>query len=156
MVLSNNLKKNILLILSCLCMLAIFILSSFPAAASSEQSEAVMVLFSNFREGNFTPQVLDIIEFIIRKFAHILEFALLGGLWYGYFLHTSLSHNKKKTFAFLISVTYAISDEVHQYFVEGRAARVYDVAIDTIGVILGILAVMLICLIIKKRGKIAD
>lgn len=38
---------------------------------------------------------------------------------------------------FLITVAicflYAISDEIHQYFVPGRACRVFDVLIDTSG-----------------------
>jgi VanZ family protein len=37
-------------------------------------------------------------------------------------------------------VLYAVSDEVHQSFVAGRAGRPLDVAIDAVGVGLGIVA----------------
>jgi VanZ family protein len=40
--------------------------------------------------------------------------------------------------AFLIGVAYAITDEVHQHFVQGRHASPVDVAIDSAGILLGI------------------
>jgi VanZ family protein len=38
----------------------------------------------------------------------------------------------------LIGFLYAVSDEIHQYFVPGRAMQARDVLIDTSGVLLGI------------------
>ena len=38
----------------------------------------------------------------------------------------------------LIGFLYAVSDEIHQYFVPGRAMQARDVLIDTAGVLLGI------------------
>lgn len=38
----------------------------------------------------------------------------------------------------LIGFLYAVSDEIHQYFVPGRAMQARDVLIDTVGVLLGI------------------
>ena len=40
--------------------------------------------------------------------------------------------------AFIIGFFYAVSDEIHQYFVPGRAMQSQDVLIDTAGVFLGI------------------
>ena len=40
--------------------------------------------------------------------------------------------------AFIIGFFYAVSDEIHQYFVPGRAMQARDVLIDTAGVFLGI------------------
>ncbi len=40
--------------------------------------------------------------------------------------------------AFLLGVVYAASDEVHQHFVPGRHATPVDVAIDAVGVALGV------------------
>ena len=97
----------------------------------------------------------DTLQVLVRKTAHVLEFTVLGGLWYGYFLCTRLSFWKRLYLPFGISVLYALSDEVHQYFVPGRAARMYDVGFDTIGIILGIGAVWLISRWLeKKKGKL--
>ena len=41
-------------------------------------------------------------------------------------------------YAVILCMLYAVSDEVHQYFVPGRSAGVIDVVIDTVGSILGV------------------
>lgn len=43
--------------------------------------------------------------------------------------------------AFLASLAYAVSDEVHQLFVPGREAAVSDVVIDTIGILLALVLI---------------
>ena len=40
----------------------------------------------------------------------------------------------------LAGVAYAVTDEVHQHFIEGRHASAIDVALDAFGVALGIFA----------------
>jgi len=45
---------------------------------------------------------------------------------------------KNITFTLLISVLFAASDEIHQYFVPGRQCDIYDFLADTIGIILGL------------------
>lgn len=87
---------------------------------------------------------MNALEVVVRKAAHIIEFCILGALWYGFFYLSPNGRFKPTTAAFLVSLTYAVSDEVHQYFVPGRAARWYDVCFDTLGIILGILTVILI------------
>ena len=42
--------------------------------------------------------------------------------------------------ALALGALYAVSDEAHQTFVEGRVGAVLDVAIDTLGVLTGTLA----------------
>ena len=40
--------------------------------------------------------------------------------------------------AFLLAVAYAISDEIHQFFVPGRSCQIKDVLIDSCGAAVGI------------------
>ena len=42
--------------------------------------------------------------------------------------------------ALALGVLYAASDELHQAFVRGRHASPIDVAIDTVGLLIGLLA----------------
>ena len=51
---------------------------------------------------------------------------------------------------FLVCIVYALSDEFHQYFVLGRDASVLDIALDSVGAILG-LAVFRTYQMITKR-----
>jgi VanZ family protein len=68
---------------------------------------------------------------ILRKGAHVTEYAILGLLL--------LRAVGREVPAFVIGVAYAITDEVHQRFVQGRHASPIDVAIDSAGILLGIL-----------------
>ena len=74
---------------------------------------------------------LGVWDTILRKGAHVVEYAILGAL-----LLRALG---RETPAFLLGVAYAITDEFHQHFVAGRHASPVDVAIDSTGVLLGIL-----------------
>jgi VanZ family protein len=67
---------------------------------------------------------------VLRSFAHAAEFAVLGAL---------LSRATQMPWAALaLGSLYAVTDEVHQSFVTGRAGAPTDWAIDTAGVALGI------------------
>jgi VanZ family protein len=69
---------------------------------------------------------------LLRKAAHVSEFAVLGAL-----LYRALG---REVHALAAGVAYAATDELHQSFVSGRHASVVDVAIDAAGVAAGMLA----------------
>jgi VanZ family protein len=75
---------------------------------------------------------LGVWDTILRKCAHVTEYAILGLL-----LARALG---RETPAFLAGVAYAITDEIHQRFVSGRHASPVDVAIDSVGILIGVLA----------------
>jgi len=70
---------------------------------------------------------------VLRKGAHMLEFGLLWVLWWRAFAYG------RPGWAAAIAIVYAVSDEVHQSFVDGRVGSPVDVAIDAIGVLLAVL-----------------
>ena len=61
-----------------------------------------------------------------------------------------LKQNKRILTSLIVGVLYASSDEIHQYFVPGRSARVFDVMIDSAGVCLGICIVIFVLCIARK------
>jgi VanZ family protein len=69
---------------------------------------------------------------ILRKFAHGTEYAVLGALL--------VRAVRQPQFAFALGVLYATSDELHQTFVRGRHGSPVDVAIDAVGIALGLVA----------------
>ena len=71
-------------------------------------------------------------DYVLRKGAHMTEYAILFAL-----LMRALGREAP---AFALGVAYAISDEVHQHFVRGRHASPIDVAIDAVGLALGLVA----------------
>lgn len=74
-------------------------------------------------------------DFALRKIAHGLVFGILAILIY-IALPSSLKNTGKIVWASLLTFVYAIFDEVHQSFVDGRHGSVIDVSIDTIGVVI--------------------
>jgi VanZ family protein len=94
-------------------------------------------------------------DFILRKIAHILEFAILTFL-----LFRAMSSGKSGQsrsaligeiiYSAIIALFYAFSDEFHQFFVQGRQCSFRDVSIDSVG----ILIVASLCYI-KNRKKLS-
>lgn len=79
---------------------------------------------------------LGLWDLILRKLAHMGVFGLLTLLWW----RALLPHGGRPLLAAaLISLVYAITDEFHQTFVEGRSGSPVDVGIDAIGIGLAVL-----------------
>jgi VanZ family protein len=70
-------------------------------------------------------------DYVLRKCAHVTEYAILGAL-----LYRAIGRELP---AFLAGLAYAASDELHQHFVAGRHASPIDVVIDSVGVTIGLL-----------------
>jgi VanZ family protein len=70
-------------------------------------------------------------DMLLRKLAHTGEYAVLGLL-----LHRA---TERPGLAFVLGVAYAVTDEIHQAFVPGRHGAPLDVAIDAVGVLVGVL-----------------
>lgn len=75
-------------------------------------------------------------DFILRKGAHITEFAILFLLLEQAFLNYALSLKKALFWAFLLAILYAVSDEFHQSFIAQRVGSPTDMVIDCFGVML--------------------
>ena len=75
---------------------------------------------------------LGVWDLILRKLAHAAEYAILGAL-----LLRALGRELP---AVVAGIAYAASDELHQHFVPGRQAAALDLLIDSIGVLIGVLA----------------
>lgn len=87
----------------------------------------------------------------VRKIAHFSEFAILGVLVY--INVKDFKNNKTILLSCLISLIYAISDEIHQIFVPGRACTLIDVLIDFSGSLVGILFIHLMLKRWKKESQ---
>lgn len=144
-------KKIIFLILTVFWMFVIFSFSSKNASDSTVESMFITTRIIKFFVNNPPQSLLDITETIVRKTAHFTEFAILGVLSYNTLRSFGLSVAKSMA-AVLFCLVYAISDEVHQYFVPGRACRVFDMFIDTLGSSFGVF----ICALAGKIRKGTD
>jgi len=77
----------------------------------------------------------EALDAFVKKLAHAGVFALLFMLFSrAWRRHLPLS--RSLDVSWLLTAAYAVSDELHQSFVPGRHARLYDVAIDVGGALL--------------------
>ena len=80
------------------------------------------------------------LDFVVRKLGHMGVFGILALLSWRALAGTT-AWRRPWAWAFALAVLYAASDEFHQGFVAGRHLSVLDVAIDTTGALLALVAV---------------
>lgn len=154
--------RIILIILTLAVMGVIFMLSADTAEESNEKSEVISdsIVYRILASFDLTDaqieKVINTTFVLVRKTAHFAEYAGLGFM----LAAVCVSFYKKRAATILISqiigTLYAVSDEVHQYFVPGRSCQISDMAIDSCGVFFGIIFLLLVCLLylkIKQRKK---
>lgn len=124
-------------------MIFIFIMSNTNGNDSSSQSNFfanIILQFINIDKETLT--------FLIRKVAHMSEYAILA--LFTYYALIKIAFNKRIIFqiTFLISFLYACSDEFHQLFISGRSGQFTDVLIDSTGCL-----IMLLFLYLWQKRK---
>ncbi len=90
-------------------------------------------------------------QFIARKLAHFTTYFMLGVSVLTAIYTYSIKHWLKYFISLLICLLYAVSDEIHQYFVPGRGPKITDVMLDFAGSVTGVLLVTLIIAVFSKR-----
>ena len=90
-------------------------------------------------------------EKIIRKLAHYTIYTVGGFLIMNYAYTTNLKAKEKAFYSIVFGAGYAVTDELHQFFMPGRSARIFDVGIDTLGVITGIAIYIMIRQTLEKH-----
>jgi VanZ family protein len=132
--------RRILIVMLVIWMISVFGLSNQNGEASGNLSMKV----ANFFAHGDTVEAENI-EPIIRKVAHMTEYAVGGMIFYGITLTYPKLTTKKRVFISVIfAVLYASSDEVHQLYISERNGSIKDVIIDTCGALLGIGGVYII------------
>lgn len=153
---ADSKKRFLYLIPVVIWMIFIFYMSGKTGQESSGQSGKISLFITNLLEKvrQDSPQEMqnlqDILELVIRKAAHMTEYAILFLLSYLAMVKISMSQSRfyNRSIAVLISLLYACSDEMHQLLVPGRSGRMIDVGIDMAGVL-----IVLICMILSKNTK---
>jgi len=67
------------------------------------------------------------------KLAHTAAYGVLASLIYVALKKGNVNKHHVVALAFTISFLYGVSDEIHQYFVQGREVELFDIVADGIG-----------------------
>lgn len=90
--------------------------------------------------------------FIERKGAHVVEYAILMLLSFNFFRRSFTRESLSRVL--LVSASFALmygaTDELHQYFVPGRGAKLTDVLIDGGGILL---ATSVLALFMRNKNR---
>ncbi len=158
-------KQIILWICLVLWMSVIFMFSAQNGEDSAELSggiteQVIKIMVEDYEEMTPVQQenVQNNVSFIVRKTAHFTEYAILGAilvLLVG--TYTSLL-KWRMLISWCAGTVYAMTDEFHQTFSDGRSPKVFDVCVDSAGVIFGVAIMLAFCYIAidkRKRKKLS-
>ncbi|MCI8506425.1 MAG: VanZ family protein [Lachnospiraceae bacterium] len=134
-------RRWIFLALSLLWMAVIFYFSGQSGSESGALS-------------GFLSELLGLPDWVVRKGAHMAEYAALGFFLAGFFL--TFPGKRMWLPAWGTAVLYAASDEIHQMFSDGRGPAVRDVCIDAAGAVIGVAAMCLITVFFRRRRNKPD
>lgn len=126
-------------------MIFIFIMSHTNGNDSSNQSNFIAEIILKFIDID-----VETLTFLIRKAAHMSEYAILLLLIY-YGLSNTITYKYNLLTSLATTFIYACSDEFHQLFIPGRSGQLKDVLIDTSGGL-----VMLLIIYLWQRKKSID
>lgn len=136
--------RIILFILVIACAATIFYLSSQVAEDSNGTSYSLLDFLGLSKELNS----------IIRETAHGIEYLGFAALICAFLRSMDIEVLKSIIFSVLIGIAYAVTDEIHQIFVPGRAFELFDICIDSAGAAIGaLLMTAFIAVIFRKSRK---
>ena len=129
-------KQRLYIIATVFVTLFIFGNSMLSAELSTILSDFVVNLLRGGAGADSGNTDISQLVVIVRKTAHILEFALQGFLLAGCF---SKPFKKRTVYTLFFGLITACTDEFIQLFSEGRAAMIQDVGFDFSGTVIGLL-----------------
>jgi VanZ family protein len=106
---------------------------------SAEQTSRFLTPFLRWLDPNISPATIAQVHLLVRKAAHVMEYAILTGLLFRALRSQITGFWVRATVAFVPALLFACVDEYHQSFVPSRTSSLGDVCIDCLGAILGIL-----------------
>lgn len=155
--------KAFKLVLIIIWMVIVFLFSNQPGEKSTDTSMGFTkrIVTAFVSKTNLQPEekdkLIEKLEPIARKLAHYTLYTIGGVLIINFINTFEIGKRKKILISIIIGFIYAVTDEFHQFFIEGRSASINDVAIDTLGVITGIvvfLAFFKLCKVKNRTQKI--
>jgi len=152
----NLIFKRVLFLI--MLVIAFYIIFNFSAqdgeisgSLSRKVTEFIVELVSKIKTMDVTRKLyyIEKLHPIIRKLAHFGVYTVVGFSIMGFMCTFDIRNIFKLLISFSIGVTYAVSDEIHQYFTPGRNASALDVCIDSLGVLTGIFILIILIVFVE-------
>ncbi|KYD11305.1 VanZ family protein [Saccharococcus caldoxylosilyticus] len=142
----TNIQRWIPVIVWCMI---IYCFSEFSLFTGENTKLILDMILSYLPFGGGKEEGPSLLNFIVRKLAHLTEYGILAVL-----VWRALSPKRTAyAGAWLFATLYAMTDEWHQSFEPGRTATPKDVAIDSCG---ALIALMVTFFCMRRRKKKHD
>ena len=146
---NKSIFKKIYFGVSLIIVIALLILIFCLSHESGEDSTETSGWFTNLLNFIFP---FELSEAFVRTMAHFSEFACLS-----FFVNNLFVAKKEKlcpVIACALSFIYAVTDEIHQIFVPGRACQFQDMMVDLAGIVSGMAVYVVIYALVKKLATL--
>ena len=136
----------------------IFAMSNETAIESSGRSTGLVRRFigtfvSLFGGDPEDASLIDLLEYYVRKAAHMFIFFVLSTLVFSFLSTCSMRLRSRSVCTLAFCLLYCLSDEIHQLFVDGRSGNLFDVCVDMGGVTVGLACSIVVVFIIRRIKK---
>ena len=138
------------IVITVIVMAVIFVHSAMPGDASTAESDVIVL-----RILKFSGMDHDFVSFLVRKAAHCAVYMVLGGCLMLNVIDLAkwkairaagldaagvdaVRPPRMRMLAWAAGTVYAATDELHQSFVAGRNGSLFDVCLDSVGVLVGV------------------
>ena len=152
----NLIFKRVLFLI--MLVLAFYVIFNFSAqdgeisgSLSRKVTEFIVEIVSKIKTMDISRKIhyIEKLHPIIRKLAHFGVYTVVGFSVMGFMCTFDMKNIFKVIISFCIGVAYAITDEIHQYFIPGRSAEILDVCIDSAGVLTGIFILIILIIFLE-------
>ncbi len=155
------LLRATLLLLILLDAALIFAFSAQDGDASTQQVDKVESAVTDTFIPDYNPEkpvaertwIDENLTLLLRKSAHVILFGTLGALIFLFLLTWKGDVLSRYLTSLLLTLLYAVSDEIHQVFVAGRSGRFTDVLIDMGGALVFTTVIFLMVKLIRRKEE---
>jgi VanZ family protein len=121
----------------------LLIFSASTDMLSTQRTSRFIGPFLRWFSPDISESTVKQVQLVIRKIAHLTEYAILAGLLWRAFRKPQTNDSRpwswrQAGWAWAFTALYAVTDEVHQSFVASRHGSPWDVLIDITGAALGV------------------
>ena len=117
---------------------------------SAQNTGSILEAVTTALFGRLDPHTFETMHFLVRKSAHLTEYAILSVFWFRAWRSGRPGFQWRwGMLGVAVALAVAIADEVHQSFVPSRTGDVRDVLLDLTG---ALLAQILLWIVIRRWG----
>jgi len=119
---------------------AALIFGASTGAFSASLTARILTHLFQVLHVHVSPETFDRVHFLVRKGAHMTEYAIFALLLYRAFRpeHRFCWSGRTALYVVLVAGIYSLTDEFHQSFVPNRTSSLVDCGIDTMGALIGL------------------